>query len=187
MLLKTQSSGWHCHWTCFLKWKLFIFESGLNVWCLKYLTLCSSLAIGTLSLRPLTKTVLLIPHQLSLGIIVVGVSDDLCYLLLKNSDSSSHHQHLHSNINIFTHIHCRYWSEEQVCISVGCVPPTCCPYPSMHCTGRGVHPSMHWAGGVCIPACTVQGVYPSMHWGCLPRGREGVCPGESAQGVLPWG
>ena len=31
---------------------------------------------------------------------------------------------------------------------------------------RGVYPSMHLAGGVCIPACTGQGVcvYSSMHW-----------------------
>ena len=36
------------------------------------------------------------------------------------------------------------------------------------CTGRGVYPSMHWAGGVCIPARTGQG-------GCLPGG-GGVCP-----------
>ena len=56
-------------------------------------------------------------------------------------------------------------------------------------SGRGVYPSMHWAGGVsqhalgrgvCIPACTGQGcVYPSMHWagGCAPV-HAGITPRE---------
>ena len=49
---------------------------------------------------------------------------------------------------------------------------------SRHALGRGLYPSMHWAGGV----------YPSMHWagGCLPGGvsaKGGVYPG----GVCPGG
>ena len=62
--------------------------------------------------------------------------------------------------------------------------------------------SMHWAGGMCIPACTGQGgvslhaldreVYPSMHWtGRCAWGvsaQEGVCLGISAwEGCLPGG
>ena len=66
---------------------------------------------------------------------------------------------------------------QQVCIPVGYLPPACWPYPSMHC-----------AGGVCIPACTAQEwVYPSMseHGGCLPGGGA-VCPGECLpRGCLP--
>ena len=53
-----------------------------------------------------------------------------------------------------------------------------------------LYPSMHWAGGVCIPTCTGQGVYPSMHWagevsawgvsarGCL----TGVCVADTPPG-----
>ena len=77
---------------------------------------------------------------------------------------------------------------KQECIPVGCVPPACLPYPSMH-----------WAGG-CISACTGQGgvcpwgVCPgvsaqmsvclgmSAQEGCLPR--RVVCPGVSAWGYL---
>ena len=56
------------------------------------------------------------------------------------------------------------WKQE--CIPVGCVPPACWPYPSMHWAGF-FFPSMHWTGG------------------CLPRGglSEGVCLG----GVCPGG
>ena len=84
---------------------------------------------------------------------------------------------------------------KQECIPVGCVPPACWPYPSMHWAG-GVYPSMHWAwevcvsqhalgmGSVCIPACTGQGGV-SQH--ALGRGKgvcpEGVCPGVG--GCLP--
>ena len=52
------------------------------------------------------------------------------------------------------------------------------------CTSSHVCPSMHWAGGMCIPACTGQrGV-------CIPActGWGGVCPGVSSQGgVCPGG
>ena len=50
---------------------------------------------------------------------------------------------------------------------------------SQHALHKGsVYPSMHWAGGVCIPAITGQEGYVSRHaldggrlprWGCLPR------------------
>ena len=79
---------------------------------------------------------------------------------------------------------------------------------SQHVLGReGVYPSMHWAGGVCVPACTAQwclsrvvsaqgvsaqgdvcpgrGVCPGV---CLPKGmclpRGGVCQEVSAQGSV---
>ena len=39
---------------------------------------------------------------------------------------------------------------------------------SQHALGRGVYPSMHWAGGVCIPACNGQSMCLSQH--ALPRG-----------------
>ena len=42
-----------------------------------------------------------------------------------------------------------------------------------------LYPSMHWAGGVCIPTCTGQGVYPSMHWA-----GEVSAWGVSARGCL---
>ena len=52
---------------------------------------------------------------------------------------------------------------------------------SQYALGRGVYPSVHWAGGV----------YPTMHWagGCLPGGvcPRGVCLGVSAWGCLPGG
>ena len=59
-----------------------------------------------------------------------------------------------------------FWQE---CIPAGCVPPACWPYPSMHCTGVCVHPSMHWALG-CLPRGVPAqgGVYPSMQWGRHP-------------------
>ena len=60
--------------------------------------------------------------------------------------------------------------------------------------GEGVHPSMHWAGGGCIPACIGQGgVYPCMHWagGCLARGvstQGGGFPGRGDVADTPlWG
>ena len=85
--------------------------------------------------------------------------------------------------------------------SSGCRGGVCV---SQHALGRGcVYPSMHWAGGVYIPAYTGQGgVYPSMHWaggvcqggvcpgGCLPRGMsvQGVSVGGvSVQGVSALG
>ena len=55
---------------------------------------------------------------------------------------------------------------KQDCIPVGCVPPACWPYPSMHC-----------AEGVWMPACTGWGVYISA---CTGRG-------VSAQGCLTGG
>ena len=64
--------------------------------------------------------------------------------------------------------------QKQECIPVGCVPPACWPYPSMHRVGV-VYPSMHWAGGVC-PGGVCRG--------CLP---SGVCPGGSAGGGSAWG
>ena len=87
---------------------------------------------------------------------------------------------------------------KQECIPVGCVPPACWPYPSMHC--RGYLPR-----GVYLPGgCTCQGVYLTRGCTCqkgvyLPAGctcqggvlaQEGVhaggvtCPGEVPAQVL---
>ena len=64
----------------------------------------------------------------------------------------------------------RLWTHygQQECIPVGCVPPACWLYPSMHCEGGCVF--QHALGrAMCIPACTGQGcVYPSMQWGRHP-------------------
>ena len=47
---------------------------------------------------------------------------------------------------------------------MGCVPPACWPYPSMHWVG--VYPSMHWAGGcVCPGGCVAD----------TPRGQTDTC------------
>ena len=91
---------------------------------------------------------------------------------------------------------------KQECISVGCVPPACLPYPactgqvgvSQHALGRGV--SVHggvcpWgclSRGVCSDECLLGGVCPggvSAQEGCLPR--RGVCPGgvSAQEGCLP--
>ena len=78
---------------------------------------------------------------------------------------------------------------------------------TVRCSGRreGVYPSMHWAGGVCLPACTGQGVSAWRRvsaWGgvfaqggvcssacldtppplCVCPGRF-VCPSASPEGV----
>ena len=44
---------------------------------------------------------------------------------------------------------------EQECIPVGCVPPACWPYPSMHYAEGGVCPGgcLPLVPGKCIPAC----------------------------------
>ena len=83
---------------------------------------------------------------------------------------------------------------KQVCIPVGCVPPTCCPYlpactvqvgrecllPGGVCSGvsapwgcllpGGVSSGMSAPGGVCSRGVSAPrvGVYPSMHWGRHP-------------------
>ena len=52
------------------------------------------------------------------------------------------------------------------CIPVGCVPTASWPYPSMR-----------WVERVCIPACTGWGVYPCIHWaGGTSSHGGGVCP-----------
>ena len=75
--------------------------------------------------------------------------------MARNVGSNAHmHSHLRHDGD-FTQTFCQmiHWNlGKQECIPVGCVPPACWPYPSMHCTG----------GRGCIPACTGQG---------------GVCPG----------
>ena len=53
-----------------------------------------------------------------------------------------------------------HWGVCQHALDRGCIPA---------CTGQGVYPSMHWAGGVCIPACTGQ-VGSVCLGGELPRG-----------------
>ena len=60
---------------------------------------------------------------------------------------------------------------------------------TVRCSGRWVGGvSQHTIGrmGVCIPVCTGQGVYPSMHWaggvclvGCLPQCMLGYPPGQN--------
>ena len=66
---------------------------------------------------------------------------------------------------------------------MGCIPPSCWPYPGMHCAG-GCLPRGCLPRG-CLPRSgSAQGdVYPG---GCLPRGvsaQGGVCRGEvSASG-----
>ena len=85
----------------------------------------------------------------------------------------------------------------QECIPVGCVPPACWPYPSMHWVGEGVYPSTHWAGGVSDWGVSVQGgiCLGCLTGGCLPRGylprrvsAKGVsAKGVSARGVSAWG
>ena len=92
---------------------------------------------------------------------------------------------------------------EQECIPVGCVPPACSAYPSMHCSWEGYLPRgctclgdvpvwgcTCWgvyllrgcicSGGVPAWGCTCQGVYLT-RWGCLPAQggylpRRGTCP-----------
>ena len=51
----------------------------------------------------------------------------------------------------------KHW-ESQECIPVGCVPPACWPYPSMHC-GAVYLPSggVPAEGGTCLGACTCPG------------------------------
>ena len=51
--------------------------------------------------------------------------------------------------------------------------------------GRVVHPSMQWAGGVCLRGCLPRGVSAQRvsAWGCLPGG---VCLGGVCQGVSAW-
>ena len=74
----------------------------------------------------------------------------------------------HNDINVahnVIHIVGNFWfmtffkqlwmtSTTRECIPVGCVPPACWPYPSMHCTGGGL------PGEGCLP-----------RGGCLPRPR----------------
>ena len=95
-----------------------------------------------------------------------------------------------------------YWNAflllSQECIPVGCVPPACWPYPSMHavhgwgCTCLGGVPA--WEGGVpahrgciCLGAVPARGYLPGgvPAWGAyLPRG--GTCPGGCiCQGGVP--
>ena len=67
------------------------------------------------------------------------------------------------------------WTQE--CIPVGCVPPACWPYPSMHWAvvgclpGGGLCPGDVWSGGCMLRGV---GVYPRggclSGGGCLPRG-----------------
>ena len=78
----------------------------------------------------------------------------------------------------------RWQPKEQECIPVGCVPPACWPYPSMHCGGdvpaRGVPakglylPRGVPAGGDLPRRCTCLGGVPAQGgvpaWGC-------TCPG----------
>ena len=66
--------------------------------------------------------------------------------------------------------------KKQEFILVGCEPPTCGPYPSMHWAG-GV--SQHELGRVCVSQHAL-GMGVSA-WGVVCPG--GVCPG----GYLPWG
>ena len=55
--------------------------------------------------------------------------------------------------------------EQQDCIPVGCIPPTCCPY---------------------LPACTAPGEVPA--WGRGVPVRGSTCLGEYLLGVIPaWG
>ena len=73
----------------------------------------------------------------------------------------------------------RHWSNwKQECIPVvhciavavgrGCLPRGCLPREVY--AQRGVYPSMHWPGGVCIPACNGQGsLCPSACWHTLPH------------------
>ena len=54
----------------------------------------------------------------------------------------------------------------QECIPVGCLPPVCWPYPSIHCArGGGLSLVL---GHVCPGGCLPRGVYPSMQWGRRP-------------------
>ena len=60
---------------------------------------------------------------------------------------------LKTNINMSTWLSCKT-----------CIPPTCWPYPSMHCAGVS-------ARGVSAQGVSAQG-------GCLPRGSRGCLPGR---------
>ena len=86
---------------------------------------------------------------------------------------------------------CTCWNKnKQECIPVGCVPPACWSYPSMHCMAGCV--SQHALGrGVSAWGVSAQGVFA---WGYLPRGWlpwGGVClwsgGGVSAGEGLPGG
>ena len=99
---------------------------------------------------------------LSNWIIVVLISPEMCYFFSVFLFEECRHR-LTSTISNCKEMKCinlksdLHWKvievaalpgiiEIQECIPVGCVPPACWPYPSMHC-----------AGG-CIPAYTTQGV-----------------------------
>ena len=56
----------------------------------------------------------------------------------------------------------------QECIPVGCVPPTCWPYPSMHCGREGYLPRRvyYLPRGCTCPGGYLPGGVPA--WGCVP-------------------
>ena len=78
---------------------------------------------------------------------------------------------------------------EQECIPVGCVPPACWPYPSMHC--RGVYlPRVVYVpwGCTCPGGLPAQGGGVPAQGGYLPRGGGVPAWGCTCQGVyLPRG
>ena len=53
-------------------------------------------------------------------------------------------------------------TKKQECIPVGCVPPACWPYPSMHWAGEGV--SQHALGGGCLLGGVCCGVSARGDW-----------------------
>ena len=75
---------------------------------------------------------------------------------------------------------------EQDCIPVGCVPPACWPYPSMHCADR----RCTYRGGVPARGCTCLGDVPAQGCTCLggvPARGVYVLGGVPARGVYTWG
>ena len=71
--------------------------------------------------------------------------------------------------------------QKQECIPVGCVPPACWTYLSMHC----------WVGCTCSRGCTCPGGVPAPGGGTCPRvylPRGCTCPGGTCPGgYLPRG